>query len=211
MSSWRAWRAMLSIWVPAVVLCIASVATYAWQTSGSVGRAAKLRNDAADVKAELARLQHIRDLASGERAEVVTLNQQFDHLYRDVFGNLDDRLTPILRTVGEATRQAGLMPDSYAYSAKPDNKLQYTRFEIQFGVIGEYAQLRRLLAELKASPQFLIVSHIGIAGDQEATSRQLDMSIRLATYVAEADEGTLRRLTGGITIPEERTDGKEQG
>ncbi len=208
---WRAWRSMMVIWAPAVAFCVASVAFYAWQTSGSVGRAAKLRNDTADVKAELARLEHVKKQASDERAQVVTLNQQFDHLYTNVFGNLDQRLTPILRTVGEATRQAGLMPEGYSYSAKPDKKLQYTRFEIQFNVVGEYPQLRRLLAELTASPQFLMVSYIGIAGEQEATSRQLAMSIRVATYVAEADEATLRRLTGGVTSPEEKSDGTAQG
>jgi Tfp pilus assembly protein PilO len=212
-SSWRAWRSMLPIWAPAVALCLAAMVAYAWQTSDSVGRGATLRNDTAALRAELARLERIRTQAAGERADVATLNHQFDHLYRDVFGNLDDRLTPILRAVGDATRQAGLLPGGYSYSARPDQKLKYTRFEIQFEVEGEYPQLRRLLAELQASPQFVIVSYIGISGDKEATSRRLAISIRLATYLAEANEDTLRRLTGGIQDQGTSTDdqAKAQG
>jgi Tfp pilus assembly protein PilO len=186
------------VWLPAVLLCLASCVVYLWQTSGTVGRAAQIQESITDLEVELGRLERMRNQARGERAAVAELDRQFTHLYEDVFGSLEDRLTRILRAVGSATRTAGLLPGSFGYSAAEDDKLQHIRFGIQFSVSGEYQQIRRLLAELQASPEFMIVEHIGFAGEEEATSRDLKISLRLATVFAEADEELLRRLTGGI-------------
>jgi Tfp pilus assembly protein PilO len=195
---WRPWQAKLWVWLPAVLLCLASSVVYLWQTSGTVGRAAQIQKSITDLEVELGRLERIRNQARGERAAVAELDRQFTHLYEDVFGSLEDRLTRILRAVGSATRAAGLLPGSFGYSAAEDDKLQHIRFGIQFSVSGEYQQIRRLLAELQTSPEFMIVEHIGFAGEEEATSRDLKISLRLATVFAEADEELLRRLTGGI-------------
>jgi hypothetical protein len=189
---------MAAVWVPAVTVCLVMMAAYAWQTSGSVGREAQLRDDITSLESEVDRLTRILEQAESERDAVADLDVQFNHLYEEVFGDLDERLTNILRAVGTATREAGVLPGSFSYSASEDRRLDQVRFSIQFAIEGEYPQIRRLLASLQTSPEFLIVEHIGFAGEEDATTRQLQISIRLATVFAEADEELLRRLTGGI-------------
>jgi Tfp pilus assembly protein PilO len=204
---WRPWQARILVWLPAVLLFFASLAVYLWQSSGLVGREAGLRQSITELETEVARLERIRQQAVSERDQVVELDRQFSYVYQEVFGNLDDRLTQILRAVGGATREAGLLPGSFNYSAIENKKLQHVRFGIQFSVAGEYPQIRRLLAALQASPQFLIVEHIGFAGEEEATSRDLHISLKLATVFAEADRQLLQRLTGGIRPVESPGDG----
>ena len=120
-------------------------------------------------------------------------------MYEDVFGSLDERLTGILRSVGTATRSAGLLPGTYSYSAAEDRATGFIRFGVRFSVEGEYQQIRRMLASLQSSPEFLVVETLTLAGDEDPVKRELTISVGVATFLAEADRDQLRRLTGGVT------------
>jgi Tfp pilus assembly protein PilO len=210
-AQWRPWRRLIAVWLPAVATCILLGAAFVWQATGAAGREERVVAEVDELQAELERLMRIRAEAGSDRAAVGELDRHFKHLYDDVFGNLDERLTRILRSVHAATRGAGLQPGSFGYSAVEDRKLRYVRFGIQFSISGEYGQLRQLLSALQASPEFLIVETIAISGDSEGTNRSLNVGIRVATYLAEADAETLRRLTGGIRAAETNDDAADQG
>ena len=204
------WRRLLPVWLPTVALCLIAGAALIWQTSESGGRAALIRSSIADLEAELMRLEQVRARAEGERAAVAELNGRFQELYDETFGDLEVRLIPILREVGVSTREAGLLPGGYNYIAEQDRKLGYTRFTIQYSVRGEYSQIRQMLASLQTSEQFLVIDSIGFAGEEDGIGRDLQISIRVSTYLAEADPRTLDRLTGGIKI-DEGSDGEAEG
>jgi len=203
----RPWKRLLAVWLPAVILCVAAAFLYGWQTSDSGGRRANVREEILELEAELDRLNGLQGATTSDRARVEELEQQFSQLYGEVFGNLDDRLTGILRSVGSATRNAGLLPDSYAYSAREEKTTGFIRFSVGFSVRGEYRHIREMLAELQASPEFLVVENLSLSGDSDPVSRELDMSVRIATFLSEADEQQLRRLTGGIVGASESEDG----
>ena len=194
----RPWRRLLPIWLPAVGLCVVAAALYLWQSSESGGRAAGLRSQIEEFEAEKARLEALLAQVEGERAAVAAVNESFDLLYGQVFRGLDDRLTDILREIGLATRSAGLLPGSYKYEAEEDKKTGYVRFSIQFSVTGEYAQIRKLIAAVQSSPEFLVVEQIAFTGDEAAATQELTVAVRVATYLSEASRETLDRLTGGI-------------
>jgi Tfp pilus assembly protein PilO len=198
---------MLAIWLPAVVLFVVTAAFYVWQTSESGGRRAKIQNDIEELEQEIARLEELQQAASSDREAVVEVNRQFDLLYNDVFGDLDQRLTRILRGVGSATHQAGLLPGSFTYSATQEKATGFIRFGIRFSVDAEYRQIRELLAELQASPEFLVVENLNLTGDEDPISRELAISVNIATFLAEADQEQLRRLTAGVAQATEATDG----
>jgi Tfp pilus assembly protein PilO len=194
----RPWKRLVAVWLPAVIACVAAVALYAWQTSESGGRRAQVRSQIDELESEIARLDGLLLATTTDRDRVGELERQFSHLYADVFGDLNDRLTNILRAVGSATRNAGLLPDSFAYSADEERGTGFIRFGVRFSVEGEYGQIRQMLAELQASPEFLVVQNLSLSGDEDPVSRDLRMTVSIATYLAEADEEQLRRLTGGI-------------
>ena len=192
----KAWQALLPVWLPMVVLCLASVMGYVWLSSDSLGRKATLNDQVEELEASLIRLEEARSAAIEEVGQVATVEEDLEHLYEGVFGSLDQRLTNILRAVGAATREAGLLPSRYAYSADTDDDVSLTRFGIQFSVFGQYAQIRRMLASLQASEQFLIVEHISFAGEEGVTTTELSISIKLSTYVAYASQAQLDEILG---------------
>lgn len=203
---WRPWRQMLPVWIPAVVLGLASVGFFFYQTSDSVGRKATLASDVAELEAEVARLAALHALVQADHQEVEELQSTFRHINDEVFGDLDLRLTRILRAVGTATREAGLLPGTYSYSAKEVKKLGYVRFGIAFQVVGEYPQIRRMLASLQASQEFLIVDGLSLMKDEDQASRALSIGVRISTYLGDVDRDRLSRLTGGIGTSEESED-----
>ena len=194
----RPWRQLLPVWLPAVVLCVAAVAFFFYQTSDSVGRRATIAADIEELEAEVARLRVLHDLVVADREEVEELEAGFRDINDRVFSDLDLRLTRILRAVGDAAREAGLLPGTFTYTAAEEERLGYVRFGIAFRVTGEYAQIRKMLASFHASPEFLIVDGLSLSKDEDLASRTLDMGVRLFTYLDEADPDRLRRLTGGI-------------
>jgi hypothetical protein len=198
---WRPWRNLLPLWLPAVALCLGNVALYSWQSSGSMGREARLKAELADLEANLIRLRRLQHEAATERARVEALKAELDHLRTEVFGSLDDRLTGIMRATGLAVSEPGLMPSQYAYSWEEKKELGLIRFGIQFSVIGEYPQLRRLLANLQSNREFLIVDRLSLTGEDQATSRDLRIAVGLATYLASADRGRLEQLAGEEAPP----------
>ena len=203
----RPWKRLAAVWLPAVMVCVAAAALYVWQTSESGGRRAQVSSQIDGLEAELARLDGLRKATSSDRDRVAELEHQFSLLYVDVFGDLNDRLTDILRAVGSATRNAGLLPDSFTYSADEDRGAGFIQFGVQFSVAGEYRQIRQMLADLQASPEFLVVEKLSLSGDEDPVSRDLGMTVSIVTYLAEADAQQLRRLTGGIAGPAGGDDG----
>jgi len=182
--------------LPAVILCVAAAALYVWQTSESGGRRAQVGDRVAELEVELLRLSSVHEATGGDRARVSELEEQFEVLYGEIFGSLEQRLTGILRAVGSSTRNAGLLPEAYSYSANVDRESGFVRFGIKFSVEGEYPQIRRMLAELQSSPEFLVVEGLSLSGDEDAVSRVLRITVSIATFLAEADEAQLQRITG---------------
>lgn len=209
--AWLAWRRLLAVWLPAVAVAVATVALYAWQTSESVGRSAQLRERRESLEAEIARLEAVKETVENERTAVASAEREFARLGREVFRSLDERLTAIMRAVGDATRESGLRPMTFGYTAREERELGQTRFTVSFAVEGEYAQIRQLLSRLQSSPEFLIVDSIGFAGEADSISRQLTITVRISTFVGATDPELLRRLTGGLGAPEEAGDGDVTG
>jgi len=194
---WEPWRRLLPFWVPAVVLAVAAIAVFAWQSSGSVGTEARLDKSIDELEAGVAHLEEIRADAEQRRQAVATLEADLTTLVTERFGSLEERLTAIMRTVGEATRGAGLLPASFSYGVKEDEKLGLIRFTIKFSVDGEYQQLRDMLAAVAASDQFLMVEHLALVGEEEARSRSIGISVELSTYLNSADSALLQKLQQG--------------
>ena len=203
----RPWRRLLVVWLPTVVLCSLTAGAYVWQTSESGGRRAQIRRQIEDLEQEIVRLEKMQQAAASDRETVAEIYSQFDLLYNDVFGDLDQRLTRILRAVGTATREAGMLPSSFNYTAGDDKETGFIRFGIRFSVDAEYIQIRRMLAALQSSPEFLVVENLNLTGDEDPVSRELAISVNISTFLAEADAGQLRRLTGGIQKTAENIDG----
>lgn len=196
---WRAWRRLAPVWIPAVLLAVGSVGLLLWQTSDRVGRAAQLETELEQLEAEIQRLDRLRELAEADRRRVEGLRVEFERLYGEVFGSLEDRLTRIMRETDRATRGSGLNPGTYGYRLETaDRRQAASRLTIAFAVIGRYEQIRQMLATFESSPEFFVVESIGFSGSAEAVTQDLAITVAVSTFLTEADPEVLERLTGGL-------------
>jgi Tfp pilus assembly protein PilO len=197
-SRWEAWLRLLPMWAPAVLLCIASVSVFLWQSSDSTGAEGRLRNQEQELETSILSLQQIYDQATAQRESVAALSEQAQKLSETGFGSLEERLTDIMRAVGSATRNAGLLPSTYSYSAKDDRQVEFTRFSVHFSVRGRYAQVRQMLAELQQSPEILIVDALSLTGEEVIATNELAIDIHLSTYLSQVDQKMLEDLNRGL-------------
>lgn len=191
------WWRLLFVWLPAVLLCIAMIGIYVWQSSETLGRARQRRTGIEELRTVVERYEGLKHDVETQNDAVEALNQEISRLRDDVFGDLGRRLTRIMREVGLATRSAGLLPGRFSYSVAELRDAQLMRFEVQFAVVGRYEQIRRMLAALQGSGEFLIVDRISFAGEEQAVSDELRISVQISTYLTEADSETLARITDG--------------
>lgn len=192
-----AWRRLVAVWAPAAVFLLLSLVGLVWLSGKTVGRQAQVARDVQHLEERVQRLQRLRRQAAEERAAVEELYTGMRFLNSKVFGSLEKRLTPILKDVGAANRTAGLRPTRFSYDAEKVKKMGLFRFGINFNVTGRYAQIVDLLRGLKASPQFLVVDSIKLAGEKGTATDELRMSVHLSTYLAQADATLLKALTAG--------------
>ena len=195
-----AWRRLLPVWLPAVALFAMALGVYVWQTSETLGLEAQQRSEFEELKVENLDIRRLSGVASAEREALAELDVNIGALYEDVFGSLEDRLTSIMRAVGKATREAGLMPERFGYDAEENEKLRLTEFGVTFSVDGTYPQVRTMLGALQSSSEFLVVDRITFSGEEGTATRTLRISVHLTTYLASVDEELLRRLTGSTGV-----------
>ena len=196
-----AWRRLAPYWLTAAALLVVNVAVFFWLSSATVGRSSALRSDRDRLAEEVEILTRAVEGAREDTRAVRATGSEVESLRTAVFGRLDARLTGILRAVGDATRGAGLRPERYAYSAEEMEDLELLELGISYSVEGTYDQIRQMLAGLQASEEFLIVDAVAFRGEEDPRSRLLEMTVRLVTYVAEADRETLERLLGARVEP----------
>lgn len=197
-----AWRRLAPVWVPAVLFFLANLGVLVWLSGSTVGREAQVRADVDRLENEVMRLERLQRQAREEREAVEALHRDMTVLYDQVLGSLEDRLTPILREVGQAAREAGLRPEKFSYSAKEVKKLNLFEFSVKFSVTARYPQVVKLLEALRKSPQFLIVDRLSLAGEQGSTTDELRLGHVGLHPDAEADEALLEALRAGALSPE---------
>ena len=203
----RPWRRLLPVWLPAVVLCLGTVVLYAWQSSESGGRRAQVRDRVLDLEAELARVEGLMRATGGTASGWKRPTPVHDSARRGV---RDPRRPPDRyfagRRFGDPQRGSASGELLLRRPGGQQDRLCPLQYPI-LGVEGEYRQIREMLAELQSSPEFLLVEGLSLSGDDDPVSQELKISVRIATFLVEADPQQLRRLTAGISGAAEGSDG----
>ncbi len=196
------WVRLAWVWILAGIFCLAAFGVLLWQTSGPMGRRGLIEGQIEQLNQEIDRLDVMTRQARDERIRVAETGETLERIDGELFGKLDDRMTAVLREVGLASRDAGLLPAGFSYRETVDDRTDGVRFGIGFSVEGTYEQIRSLLASLQASPQFLIIDSISFKGEEDARSQVLAIRLQVSTYLAEAELGKLRALVDRTQLKE---------
>lgn len=196
------WVRLAAVWILAVVFCLTALGVLVWQTSGPLGRRGLIESEIDRLNQDIDQLDRMTRQAREERVHVVETGETLERIDGELFGRLDERMTAVLREIGSASREAGMLPDGFSYREVVDKRTDGVRFGTGFSVEGTYEQVRTLLASLQASPQFLIIDSISFKGEEDARSQVLSIRLQVSTYLAEAELGKLHEFIDQIRLEE---------
>jgi len=194
------WIRLWWLWVPATALVVASLGFLIWQIASPHGRQGVLQAELEELRATIVHLEKVNEMAENERTEASGTSEGLQQVYEQIFGKLDERLTAVMRAVGSAARDAGMLPKSFGYSVNEDKNNGSTRFIVSFSVEGSYDQVRRLLSSLQNSPQFLIIDSISFKGENDARSRNLAIRLTVSTFLSHTDPSALNKIISRLQL-----------
>jgi Tfp pilus assembly protein PilO len=190
---WRLWYVWL---IPALIVLLN--AFWLLGLRGVVlGRGSLLAKQKAQVEADVGKLKVQVDALARTQEGLAALQENLGALRQRQLGSMRGRLVRFLLDVVRRAEAAGLKPERITYQAKPEKKSKLTHFSAQYALDGTYEQVRECVKLLESSPQFVIVEHLALRGDEQASSLEIGLQLSVATYFSDVDEAFLKSL--GIT------------
>lgn len=173
-----AWRRMVKIWLPGLLVLILNLAvlsTYRLLLAGQIQiSASRVERLSADL-GELESHRHALEDVIG-RAE--TNRDRIDEFYSGWLSSEAERLTQVIGEVKSMARQSGVRASGFRYPGEVIEELDLVRRSMVFSAQGSYKALRRFIHSLERSDQFLVLEDIGVSdsGD-ESTDVQVQFSV----------------------------------
>lgn len=194
------WIRLWWLWIPSIVLFFLSAGVLSWELASPKSRQSVLETQSRDLQATIVNLEKTNENALKERIQASMTSEKLQQIYEDLFGSLDHRMTSVLRAIGGAARDAGMLPSGFSYSIQDDKKSGSMRFQTSFSVEGDYQQVKQLLSSLQASPQFLIIDSISFKGEEDARSQNLAIRLQVSTILSRTDPATLNAIVEGLKL-----------
>lgn len=197
---WLPWLRLWWAWIPALVLVAGNTGFLIWQISGPGGRQGQIVAQVEELESGIERLERMVDGAEAERRQVAATGERLDEVFDSVFDRYEERLTAVIREVGEAVRAAGMFTATFSYGIEEVEEASGLKFNITFSVLGTYDQVTEMLQRLQASPEFLIVERISFRGEEDPRSRELGISLEVSTFFSEVESGRLEALARRLQL-----------
>lgn len=200
------WIRLWWLWLPVSLFFLLCLGVLIWLIASPKGRMGVLETEVEELRATVIHLEKVNELAARERTEASQTSEDLQHVYEQIFGKLDERLTAVMRAVGTAARDAGMFPKSFGYAVNEDKNNGSTRFVISFSVEGTYEQVRQLLSSLQTSPQFLIIDSITFKGEDDPRSTNLKIRLEVSTFLSHTDPSALKKIIRSLQLEETEPD-----
>lgn len=162
-----AWRRMVRVWLPGLLLLLLNLAvlsTYrillAGQTQISASRVERLSGN-------LEELEDYRQALEDVIGRAETNRGRMDEFYSGWLSSEADRLTQVIGEVKSMARRAGVRTSGFRYPDEVIEKVDLVRRNIEFSAEGSYKAMRQFIHALERSDQFLILETIGVSESGE--------------------------------------------
>ena len=187
-----AWRRMVKLWLPGLLLLIVNLAvlsTYrillAGQTQISASRVGRLTADLDQLESHRTALEEVIERADINRARI-------EEFYSGWLSSEADRLTQVIGEVKSMARRSRVRASGFRYPDEVLEELGLVRRRIVFSAEGSYEAMRRFIHSLERSDQFLVLDEIGVSdsgdGGSEIRVRFGVSTLFLSSAAAEGAE-----------------------
>jgi Tfp pilus assembly protein PilO len=189
-----AWLKLWYAWAPAAFLVTLNIIWLTGLRASVLGRGSLLARQVSEAEAAVGKLegqlQQLEHTAQG----LAELKANLEDLRAKQLGPMRERLVPFLEDVVRRTQEAGLQPDRVSYAAHHEAKSGLVSFTATYGLKGSYDQIRRCVFLLESSPEFVLVDGLGLRGDENAASLDIQVQLSVSTYFSDVDETLLKQL-----------------
>ncbi len=197
-----AWLRFWYAWVPAAAVVAANLIWLAGMRRAVIGRGSLIAQQVEDAQRAVTTLSAQAEQLERTKKALEALRKNLDALRRQEMAPMKERLVPFLTDVVKRTQEAGLAAEKLSYTAHREEKSGLVYFSANYSVKGSYEQVRRCAYLLESSPQFILLEGLGIRGDENASSLQVEVALGVGTYFSDIDEGLMKQLgvrevTGG--------------
>ena len=192
---------MSSVWfrrwwwwaVPGFVVLL-NVVWLAGLRGAVLGRGSLLSRQVDTAERAVRRLETQKEQLASTQKALSRVQSQVTMLREQRLAPMKERLVPFLKDLYARTQEAGLTPDRISFTAQQEKKSDLAHFTASFSVTGQYQQIRKLVYLLEASPQFIVVEHLGLRGRDDASSLEVTVQMMVGTYFSDIDEAMLKEL-----------------
>jgi Tfp pilus assembly protein PilO len=194
------WRQRLWVWLPALVFFLANVGAFAVYKLGYAGQVESLQSTLDIQKQTLSQLAANQKESRVMLARVQTNEQQVRQLYAERLSTRSRRLTGITAEVKEMARKTGLEPRTFTYPEEEFQKYGLIKRSFVFNANGTYAELRKFISLLEASPSFLSLDELTVNSNSQSQGQELSIALSLSTLFArDPEEGAPAAVSGGLS------------
>ena len=196
--SWKSvWLRRWWWWAVPGTLVLLNLVWLAGLRGAVLGRGSLLSRQVDSAERAVRRLEAQRRQLGATQEALDRVQAQVATLREQRLAPMKERLVPFLKDLYARSQEAGLTPDRIGFAAAQEQKSDLAHFTASFSVTGKYQQIRKLVYLLEASPQFIVVEHLGLRGRDEAASLDVTVQMVVGTYFSDIDVKLLKEL--GIT------------
>jgi Tfp pilus assembly protein PilO len=194
MTSRSAWVRLWWVWLVPAILVAANAVWLLGVRSTLLGRGSQLAKQRETAAGRVAELSAQRDALVAARDALAVLETDLGTLRKERLGSMRERLVSFLVDINKRTNAAGLRPERISYTVEVDRKSGMVHFSAIFAVAGTYEEVRRCVALLESSPQFVVVERLTLRSEDGQSSLGVGVQLSVGTYFVDADTGMLRQL-----------------
>ncbi|PYT05649.1 MAG: hypothetical protein DMF49_13430 [Acidobacteria bacterium] len=144
------------------------------ENSALVAERASFQNDLAAARKRTEKLR-----AAYER--IVAQEKGLDRFYNEILGTKLKKLVEIQKEITGICHDFGIEPQEMRNDTSPVPAGRVERFTSTLPLKGDYQNLRRFIARVENSENFLVIDRVTLSGTKEGGA-QLQLNVDVATY-----------------------------
>ena len=140
-----------------------------------------LKESRSEFERELAVAEKTQKAFAAYYDRLLATESNDEAFHKRILGTKQERLIDIQKEISDIATEFGIDPESVSFSNKDREDDGLEEFRIEIPIEGDYGNLRKFIARIENSKNFLIVDRINLTGTKEG-GLQLQLNISMVTY-----------------------------
>jgi Tfp pilus assembly protein PilO len=178
-------RPWLLALVALALINLAVYVTVVYPLAGRVAAAGQRAESAArDLGQALREEQQARNTVAGQARAAEDLTRFYEEILPG--DQAEARRITYLR-LAQMAQRANLRFERRTFAAQEVRHSQLSRLEMTMVLRGAYRDVRRFIHQLETSPEFVVITNVGLAQQRREQGDLLELTLALATYYRTVD------------------------